>query len=76
MAHPKQSVASFLEFLLEFFCRLPIQIVSEKDGLVRGLHAGSHGGGGLERVVVLPVAVIAVRPGTALEFDVDARVPR
>ena len=53
-----------------------MQIVGEKDGLLRGLHAGTPGDGGLKRFVNPPVAVVAVRPGTALKFDVDAWVTR
>ena len=53
-----------------------MQIVGEKDGLLRGVHAGSLGDGGFERFVDPPVAVVDARPGTALEFDLDARVPR
>ena len=53
-----------------------MQIVGEKDGLLRGLHAGTPGDDGLERFVNPPGAAVAVRPGTALKFDVDDRVPR
>ena len=53
-----------------------MQIVGEKVGLLRGLHAGTPGDGGLERFVNPPVAVVAVRPDAAPEFDVDAWVPR
>ena len=73
---PKQSVASLLEFFLELPRRLPVQIVGEKDGLLRGHHARTPCDGGFESFVNPPVAVVAVRPGTALELDVDARVPR
>lgn len=48
----------------------------EKDRLLRGLHAGAPGDGGLEYFVISPVALVTVRPDTALEFDVDARAPR
>ena len=71
----KQSVASLHEIFLELFCRLSVQIVGEHDGLLRGLHAETPGDGGLERFVNPRVAVVAVRPGTTLEFAVDARVP-
>ena len=53
-----------------------MQIVGEKNGLLRGLHAGILGDGGLERFANPPVAVVAVRPVTALEIDFDARVSR
>ena len=76
MAAAKAEYYILLELFLGLFCRLSVQIVGEKDGLLHGVHAGTLGDGGLERFVNAPVAVVAVRPGTALEFDVDARVPR
>ena len=72
---PKQSVANLLEFFLELFCRLSVQIVGQKDGLLRELRAGTLGDGGLESFVNPTVALLAVHPGTALELDVDAGVP-
>ena len=69
-----QSVVPLHEFL-ELLCRLSVQIVGETDVLLRGLHAGTPGDDDLERLVIPPVRVVAVRPGTALIFDVDTRVP-
>ena len=51
-----------------------MQIFGEKDALLSGLHAIAPDGGGLEWVSDPPVVVIAENPGTAVEFDVDARV--
>ena len=51
----KQSVASLHELFLELFCRLFVQIVGENDGLLRGLHARTPGGGGLEHFVNPPL---------------------
>ena len=54
----------------------PFIFVAEKDGLLRRHHARTPCGGGFESFVNPPAAVVAVRPDTALELDVDARVPR
>ena len=43
-----------LSYFLELFCRRSVQIVGEKVGLLRGLHAGTPGDGGLERFVNQP----------------------
>ena len=44
---PKRSVASLLEFSLELLCRLSVQIAGQKDGLLRGHHAGTPDDGAL-----------------------------
>ena len=74
---PKQSVASLLEFFLELPRRLPVHFCRRKGWTTpQASREPPVCGGGFERFVNPPVAVVPARPGTALELDVDARVPR
>ena len=47
---PKQSVSPLLELFLQLPRRLPVHIVGEKDGLLRGHHARTSCHGGFERL--------------------------